>query len=288
VLQGVAEVLRKISGPADVVARWSGDEFVLLLPNTTTKEVQAICTEIEAKGLQPLVMGLKPSIGLGYATKSSLGQKDSDLIKTAENRMYRHKMNNAQSSRSALVLSLQRALAEKSYETEEHARHMQKLSVSLAKRLNLTESQVNTISLVALLHDIGKVSIPEDILNKPGPLNAAEWKIMKQHCESGYRILISCPELREVAEGVLAHHERWDGTGYPQGLRGAEIPIIARIVSLADAYDAMISQRPYRSPMTPKEALAEIKTYSGTQFDPNLAAEFIAMMEEADKLGAGY
>lgn len=283
VLKSVAWALAEMSRPEDLVARWSGDEFVMLLPNTTTEKVQKVCSAIERAGLPMLDMGLKPSIGLGYATKSSLNQSNADLIKTAENRMYRHKMNNAQSIRSALVISLQRTLAEKSYETEEHARHMQKLSLDLAKRLELTESQLNTLSLVALLHDIGKVSIPESILNKAGPLNANEWEVMKQHCESGYRILVSSPELIEVAEGVLAHHERWDGTGYPRGLKGTDIPVLARIVSLADAYDAMISDRPYRLRITPNQALEEIRRCSGTQFDPNLAKEFITMMEELNK-----
>ncbi|HHV02577.1 MAG TPA: HD-GYP domain-containing protein, partial [Bacteroidales bacterium] len=222
--------------------------------------------------------GPVPSTGLGCATAVDFPADLSRLLKEAEDHMYSHKLINADSSRNALVASLQRTLSERSYETEEHARNLEQLARQLGGRLGLNAAQLNTLALIALLHDIGKVAVPEHILEKPGPLRPEEWKIMKRHCKSGYRIVISSPDLIDVAEGILSHHERWDGSGYPRGLAGEEIPLLARIISLVDAYDAMTSDRPYRAAMTHAEALAEIKACSGTQFDPLLAQEFLGML----------
>lgn len=278
VLQTLADILQKISRPGDVVARWGGDEFVLLLPNTAEDASQALAQAIdgEIKTIKP--DGPVPSTGLGCATAVDFPADLSRLLKEAEDHMYSHKLINADSSRNALVASLQRTLSERSYETEEHARNLEQLARQLGGRLGLNAAQLNTLALIALLHDIGKVAVPEHILEKPGPLRPEEWKIMKRHCKSGYRIVISSPDLIDVAEGILSHHERWDGSGYPRGLAGEEIPLLARIISLVDAYDAMTSDRPYRAAMTHAEALAEIKACSGTQFDPLLAQEFLGML----------
>ncbi len=202
------------------MARWGGgDEFVLLLPNTAEDASQALAQAIdggEIKTIKP--DGPVPSTGLGCATAVDFPADLSRLLKEAEDHMYSHKLINADSSRNALVASLQRTLSERSYETEEHARNLEQLARQLGGRLGLNAAQLNTLALIALLHDIGKVAVPEHILEKPGPLRPEEWKIMKRHCKSGYRIVISSPDLIDVAEGgILSHHERWDGSGYPRG-----------------------------------------------------------------------
>ena len=194
--------------------------------------------------------------------------------------MYQRKLSSSQSRRSALVLSLQQALVEKSHETEEHARNLQKLAVSLAKKIGLSDGEVVTTSLVALLHDIGKIAISETILNKPAPLTEEEWQVMKGHCAIGYRVVSSSPDLLDVAEGVLYHHERWDGQGYPHGLSGAAIPVAARIVALADAFDAMTTDRPYRKALSRIDAMDEIAQRAGSQFDPVLAREFLLLLQQ--------
>jgi diguanylate cyclase (GGDEF)-like protein/PAS domain S-box-containing protein len=280
IVKRAAQAFREAARPGDLVVRWGGDEFLLFLPRTESQEAQLICTAINGIALAMRDTGLEPSIALGYATKNEFKQDLSDTVRQAETSMYQQKISTAESRRSALVLSLQQALAEKSHETEAHARHLQVLAVTLAQRLGLSDGEIVTCSLAALLHDIGKIAISESILDKPGPLNAEEWKAMRRHSEIGHRIVSSSPDLLDVAEGVLHHHERWDGKGYPHGLRGRDIPISARIIALADAFDAMTTDRAYHSALSQGEAVAEIATLAGSQFDPELAREFLAMLAE--------
>ena len=281
-LQGAAQIFREVARPGDLVIRWGGDEFVLICSRTTAEEAHQICARIgelcrEAKG------GMVLSIALGCATRVTMDESLADVLREAETRMYQQKISNAESRRSALVLSLQQALAEKSHETEEHARNLQQLAVNLAQRVGLPDSEVVTTSLVALLHDIGKLAISESILDKPGPLSEEEWAVMRRHSEIGHRIVSSSPDLVDVALGILHHHERWDGTGYPCGIKGKDIPIAARIVALADAFDAMTTDRPYRAALSLEEAREEIARKAGTQFDPALSKEFLDMLEEEMK-----
>jgi HD-GYP domain-containing protein (c-di-GMP phosphodiesterase class II) len=144
----------------------------------------------------------------------------------------------------------------------------------------LTQLQLDLLSLFASLHDIGKVGISDQILKKPGPLTIEEWDEMKKHPEIGYRICLSSPELTAISEFVLSHHERWDGTGYPRGLKHDEIPILSRILAIVDAYDSMTNDRIYRKALSKQAALEEIKDKAGTQFDPVIADAFIIMMEK--------
>jgi HD-GYP domain-containing protein (c-di-GMP phosphodiesterase class II) len=173
----------------------------------------------------------------------------------------------------------------KSQETEEHAERIKNLAQMVGKEIGLPQEKLDELALLATLHDIGKVGIDEKILNKPGKLSKEEWKEMKKHPEIGYRIAMASPELMTVAEYILAHHERWDGKGYPRGLKGEEIPLLARIIAITDAYDAMMSDRPYRKAISKEEALAEIKANAGTQFDPKFAEFFVKLMSEDVDLG---
>jgi len=166
----------------------------------------------------------------------------------------------------------------RSQETEEHSNRIAHLSKKIGKHLNLTEESLNDLQLLAMLHDIGKVGIDDRILNKAGPLNEEEWEIMKKHPEIGYRIAMSTMELESVAEYILHHHERWDGSGYPRGLKGESIPLLSRILAVVDAFDAMTEGRVYRQKKTKEAALEEIKQNAGTQFDPNIAEIFLHIM----------
>lgn len=146
--------------------------------------------------------------------------------------------------------------------------------------MGLSEMRIQAdLRLFAQFHDIGKVGIPDQILFKNGPLTLEEMVIMKRHCEIGYRIAQASPDLLPIAEWILKHHEWWNGKGYPLGLKGEEIPLECRILAIADAYDAMTNDRPYRKALTREEALSEIKKCSGTQFDPRLVDMFLKMMQ---------
>ncbi|HEY8395532.1 MAG TPA: HD-GYP domain-containing protein, partial [Bacilli bacterium] len=189
-----------------------------------------------------------------------------------------------ESSHSSIISSITATMYAKSQETEEHAERIKKLAQMVGKKIGLQQEQLDELALIATLHDIGKVGIDEKILSKPGKLTKDEWKEMKKHPEIGYRIAMASPDLVSVADYILSHHERWDGKGYPRGLKGKEIPLLARIISITDAYDAMRSDRPYRKALTKEEALQEIKNNAGTQFDPEFAEFFVNMMREEDEV----
>ena len=155
----------------------------------------------------------------------------------------------------------------------------------IAERLGLPAHEVKLHPLAAELHDVGKTAIPDAILNKPGPLDDDEWEFMRRHTVIGERIILAAPSLAPTAELVRSSHERFDGTGYPDALRGEEIPLGASIIAVCDAFDAMVSERPYRDAMSPADALVELRRCAGTQFDPGVVEAFCAVAEESDTAG---
>ncbi len=176
------------------------------------------------------------------------------------------------------MMALARSVEEKDEATQGHCSRIERLALHTGERLGLTGDQLITLSYAAYLHDVGKVKVPDDILNKPDSLTDEEWKEMRKHPDYGAEMLKEKEFLREAAEVVRAHHERYDGTGYPRGLQGEEIPIEARIIAVVDAYDAMTSDRPYRPAMSKEEALEELKKNAGTQFDPRVVNAFLLVI----------
>lgn len=209
-------------------------------------------------------------------------EKRSDTVRAAMDALRTRKLLDHNSRHSDVLYSLVRTLQECDKDTEAHVRRTQKLGGKLGRRLGLTEEQQSHLALLAILHDIGKIGIPPEILNKPGRLTDAEWGVLKTHVEKGYEIAKSSAELKGIAEMILYHHERWDGKGYPDGLSKESIPLLSRVIAVVDAYDAMVSDRPYRSAMTFEQACRELKRCAGTQFDPAIVSEFLQiLMEEA-------
>jgi HD-GYP domain-containing protein (c-di-GMP phosphodiesterase class II) len=164
---------------------------------------------------------------------------------------------------------------EKSHETQAHAERLAQLSGKLGKAMGLDDKQLTELELLSTLHDIGKISIDGSILTKTDKLTESEWFEIKKHPEVGYRIAQASPELKNISEYILGHHERWDGKGYPQGLAGENIPLLSRIISVVDSYDAMTQDRVYRKAMSIEEAIEEIRNNAGTQFDPEITRVFI-------------
>jgi HD-GYP domain-containing protein (c-di-GMP phosphodiesterase class II) len=178
--------------------------------------------------------------------------------------------------RNATVQTILKTLFEKSPREEAHSKRVSELCVLIGKSMKLHDREISNLKTAGLLHDIGKIVLQDEMLDKPGKLTAMEWAEMKRHPEIGYRILFNTSDLSETAEAILEHHERWDGKGYPKGLAGNEITLAARIITLADAYDAMTCIRTYKSVISRNEAILEIGKCAGTQFDPQIAQVFIA------------
>lgn len=279
----VADILKKVCRKGDVLARTGGDEFIILLPKTDKSIAYEIIDKVKDKIIEHNEKEKDDyylSISLGCATKERLTEDINIVLKRAEDNMYKSKLLEQKSSHSAILSSIKSTMFERSQETEAHAERMKNIALIMGVALDLSPNELHDLSLLATLHDIGKIAIDDRILNKPSSLTPEEWEEMKTHSEIGYRITMSSKELSCVADYILYHHESWNGTGYPRGLKGKEIPLLSRIIAIVDAYDAMISDRPYRKGLSKAEAIKEIEANSGKQFDPNLVAVFLEKIQD--------
>lgn len=275
----ISEILKNSCREEDFIFRWGGDEFVILMPNTNTICAQSVYNNIIENCKKASNDEMKVTIALGMTTKIDNEEGIESMLKEAEDNMYKDKLLSKASRKNSIVKSLQKTLEEKSLETKEHASRILKYASKIGKRLNLENKKIRELELLAYLHDIGKIGVCESIINKPGPLTQEEYSLIKNHSEKGFRIAKCTPDLSHVAYGILTHHERYDGNGYPLGLKGEEIPLLSRIIAVIDAFDAMTSDRAYRKAMTIGKAIEELRKNSGTQFDSKIVDAFIDEIE---------
>ncbi|MFA7533319.1 MAG: HD domain-containing phosphohydrolase [Tissierellaceae bacterium] len=279
-LKTIANVMIKGCRADDIIARISGDEFVIILPKTSEEEAEVLADRLkklssETKFSDKVFPNLELSISFGIGTKHSMDVDMALIFKKAEDKMYAHKLLEGPSMRSKTIETIIKALYEKNEREEKHSNRVSIICQDIGKALGLGEDKIRELGSVGLLHDIGKIAISETILDKPGKLTKDEWDEMKKHPEIGYRILSTVNEMGQIAEYILYHHERYDGYGYPKGLKGEDIPFMSRIITIADAYDAMAEDRPYRKGLSQEEIIREFVDHAGTQFDPYLTKIFI-------------
>ncbi|AFM02186.1 PAS domain S-box/diguanylate cyclase (GGDEF) domain-containing protein [Desulfitobacterium dehalogenans ATCC 51507] len=260
-----------------LVARIGGDEFAVLIEKNEDVDLEQAC-QLFRRNVEKYNKdhdGYPLDISLGYACSGSCGLKMSELLRNADDAMGREKLHSNNSTRNSQVQILTKALEFRDFITEGHAERVQNLIISTGQLAGLSEQRLSDLKLFAQFHDIGKVGIPDQILFKKGRLTADEWKIMKEHCEMGHRIAQSTPDIYPIADWILKHHENWDGSGYPLGLKGEEIPIECRILAVADTFDAMTNDRPYRKAQSTQAAIEEIMRCAGAQFDPHIVELFV-------------
>jgi diguanylate cyclase (GGDEF)-like protein/PAS domain S-box-containing protein len=274
-LKRAAGIMKKESRADDIIARIGGDEFVLLLPKTDSEQAATIVKRINNAIAKEKSGSILLSISFGWETKKEVTEEINSIFRKAEDEMYKCKLSESTSARIKTVQAMIKALYEKNEREQQHSARTSQLSKAIGEALDLNTEDISELQTVGLMHDIGKITLEAQILNKPGALSDSELREIRRHPEIGYRILGSINELSQLAKYVLAHHERWDGKGYPKGLKGEEIPLKARIIAIADTYDAMISDRPYRKALSEAAAIEEIERNAGTQFDPKIVRVFV-------------
>jgi len=302
-LTKTADVLLRVC-PTESVYHMGGDEFVIFLPQTGAGEAEVICRSIQKEISGESTGMLVFSISIGYAVKRVPEESISDVFRQAEDDMYRHKLTEGAEMRRRAVNQILQALYQRSPREMQHSKQVGELSEKIASAMGLQPESVSQAYQAGLMHDIGKIGIDQEILEKSARLNDAEMREMRRHSEVGYRLLNAVHGLANIAPFVLEHHERWDGTGYPKGIVGEKTTLISRIIAVADGFDAMVSVRTYKAPITQAEAVCEVKRCAGKQYDPQVARAFVegvmgyrwdeldikpvgGIPSDADYLGAG-
>ncbi|HKM29181.1 MAG TPA: HD domain-containing phosphohydrolase [Bacilli bacterium] len=283
-LQKVVKVMKKYVPSSDIIARIGGDEFVILFIETTEAQAKLILHKIYTEMPNEIVESVHLSISYGIHTKTKEEENIADIFKVAEDDMYSLKLSQTASMRTNTINIIMKTLFEKSEREEKHSKRVSEFCVKMGNKLQLSSQEVSELRVASTMHDIGKIAVDISILNKPDKLSDSEWLEVKRHPEVGYRILNSITEFAHLAKIVLCHHERWDGTGYPKKIAGESIPLMARIIGVADAFDAMTVGRPYRDALSFEAAKKELKDHRGTQFDPKIVDVFLDILDGSSDL----
>jgi diguanylate cyclase (GGDEF)-like protein len=301
-LKQLGAIMKATIRGTDEAFRYGGDEFSLLLSQTSIREALDVAERVRIRITEDIkANGESISASFGLASWPADGVRINEVIAAADMALYYAKQNGGNQSHAAseilspptkkaskqdvetergafnFICALAAAVDAKDHYAYKHSQSVREYAVAVAKNMALPAEDVSRLSTCALLHDIGKIGISDEILNKTSSLSATEWDLMRTHPQMGATIVSHVPQLASCLAGILYHHERFDGTGYPAGLKGEAIPLDARILGVVDAYEAMTSSRPYRPAFSHEEALVELQRSSGTQFDPEVVKTFVAM-----------
>ena len=277
-VQRVALVMQQACRNDELIARIGVDEFVIILPNTRKDDAEKLAKRIQERISEEPLEELRISASIGWATKETIDETIARIFKEAEDRMYRHKLMVSQKVHDDTINMILNTFYENHGHEQNHARRVSELSGAMGEALGFESEAVERLRKTGYMHDIGKGALPPQLLKKTTPLTPAERQEVERHPELGYQMLRSSQEYAAVAENVLAHHEHWDGSGYPRGIAGEKIPLEARITALAEVWDSMTTDRPYRKARSPEEALKEIKALAGIRFDPGLVPVFESVL----------
>jgi len=275
-IKEVASVLKATCRSDDIVARIGGDEFAVIVPLTETVEMENLLDRIKREVARRQVKDVQLSLAIGYSIKTSAKEDYNHFFKRAEDLMYKDKLLNSSSQRVEIINGILSTLHEKHPREKAHSEAVSQYMVAFAKAMSFGAARITKVESASLLHDIGKIAIDYRLLEEDRDLNQGEMALVRTHAEIGYRILKNTVTFGDIAEIVLYHHERVDGRGYPRGLKGSEIPLESRMLSICDSYDAMVSNDFYRQALSKDQAVEEMKKCSGHQFDPLLLDIFIS------------
>ncbi|MBT9164884.1 MAG: Cyclic di-GMP phosphodiesterase response regulator RpfG [candidate division WS2 bacterium] len=299
----LAQLLLNTCREIDIVGRYGGDEFVVILPETdapgATVVGERILTALKKEAFwTPKATRVPINITIGVASYPSDADEVDRLLSLADAAMYRGRVGGGGrfssltarpreepeplSTRFDVLEGLLIAIDSKDHYTFRHSQEVTKLALALGQKVGLSPEEMRMLEIAGKLHDVGKIGIPSNILNKPGVLNPEEWKAIQEHPRLGYLILQQIQQIEQALQVVLLHHERYNGEGYPSNLKGEDIPLLARILAIADAFSAMQTDRPYRKALTPAEAVHELLLNAGKQFDPELVEKFIELVEKGE------
>ncbi len=275
VLVSIAESIKKACRDDDIVGRFGGDEFIVLLPRTDKADAEKIRDRVKELVAQLQIGPMKVSVSVGYSTKNSDSKIMSDILNEADSMMYRDKIKNAKETQNQIIKIILENINRRHDSEKIHSKRVSAYCEKLAIAMGYGKRIAEDVKKAGELHDIGKIVLPEELLNKADPLSREEYDLFRQHPETSYQILKSTDEYAYLAEIVLHHHERWNGSGYPEGLIGEDIPLLSRIIAVADTYEAMTGERPYTQAMVSEKAVDELKAIAGTQLDPELVEAFV-------------
>lgn len=271
-----SNILKSTFKCIDCIFRIGGDEFVVILPKTSELEAKKACDSVRDDVEKHIYHGIQASISIGFKTKTNNDEDLKQLLINAEVEMYHSKLQASWKNRGDIIRGILSSLHAKNKELEEHSIQVAEIAYKIGVMLAFSNEDLDLLKLAAEFHDIGKIAIDENILAKYRQKTPEESDKFNQHVEYGYRILAGSNEYERIAKDVLFHHENWDGTGFPKGLKGEEIPLFSRIIHLAEAYDWMTRKLPYRKPFTKAEIKEDLLKDSGTRLDPELVKLFIS------------